>query len=161
VLLVIVSVGVAVTAARPGEPSLHRGHVPLPLVIALPCLFGTGLYLTSEGAAHHAILWAALAPRVAGTLAVTGPLLARGQIRLTTRTAPIVALAAAAEACGFISYVVGARHGAAISAVATSQFTVLTTVGAYVLFGESLSRRQLLGIGTTILGVSALAASSV
>jgi drug/metabolite transporter (DMT)-like permease len=160
-LLVIISVGVAVTAARPGESSPQRGHLPVPLAIALPCMFGVGLYLTSKGAAHHAILWAALAPRLAGTLAITAPFLARGEIRLTAHMAPILAIAATAEACGFICYVLGARHDAAISAVATSQFTVLATVGAYLLFGESLSRRQVVGIGMTILGVSALAATSV
>ncbi len=160
-LLVIISVGVAVTAARPGDSSPQRGHVPMPLAVALPCVFGVGLYLTSKGAAHHAILWAALAPRLAGTLVITGPVLARGQLRLTARAVPIVALAAAAEACGFICYVLGARQDAAISAVATSQFTVLATVGAYLMFGENLSRRQFVGIGMTILGVSALAATSV
>ena len=59
---------------------------------------------------------------------------------------------------GFYSYTWGARHGIAVAAVLSSQFAVLTVIGAYLLFRERVSRVQLLGVFTVIVGVAALSA---
>jgi drug/metabolite transporter (DMT)-like permease len=159
VLLAIVSVGVALIAARPEEEH-HRLGSALPVVLAVPLLFGGSLYLISRGTAHEAALWAALAPRLAGTVLIAVPLAARGWLRLPRRVAPVVALAALGEVVGFLCYVFGARHGVAVCAVLTSQYVGLAVLGGYLLFGETLARRQVLGVTLTALAVAALAATS-
>jgi drug/metabolite transporter (DMT)-like permease len=160
VLLALVSLGVALAAAAPDAGPEPGQRLPVLLVVAIPLAFGGGLYLTSKGAGSEAVLWAALAPRVAGLALIAAPLAASRGIKLTARAAPIVALAGLCEAVGFIFYVLGARHGVAISAVAASQFSALAAVGAYFLFAEVLTRRQLAGIVLTVLGVGALAATT-
>ncbi len=155
-LLALTSAGVALIAARPHEQR-HDLRSTLPAVLAAAALFGTSLYLISEGSAHGATLWAAFAPRIAGTALITAPLAARRRIQLPRRVAPIVAVAAAAEVLGFLAYVIGARHGVAVSAVLTSQYVGLAVLGGYVLFGETLTGRQIGGVGLTAVGIAALA----
>ena len=60
------------------------------------------------------------------------------------------------EVLGFYSYSAGARDGIAVASVLSSQFSTLAAVGAYVLFGERLSRIQLVGLISVIVGVSLL-----
>lgn len=126
----------------------------------MPLAFGTGLWLTSKGAAHSSVLWAALAPRVAGAVVMTPPLAAEGRLLPSGRVAPLVALAATCDTLGFIAYVHGSRHGVAVSAVAASQFSVLAAVGSYFIFGEVLSNRQLAGIALSAVGVALLAVTT-
>jgi drug/metabolite transporter (DMT)-like permease len=159
VLLVLVSVGVALIALRPEEEH-HRLGSALPVVLVVPVLFGSSLYLVSKGTAHGAALWAALAPRLAAAILVAAPLAFRRELRLPRRLAPVMILAAAGEVLGFLSYVLGARHGVAVSAVLTSQYVGLAVLGGYLFFGETLARRQLLGVGITVFAVAALAATS-
>jgi len=49
----------------------------------------------------------------------------------------------------------------AITAVLGSQFAAIAAVLAFLLFGERLSRTQVLGVIFIVAGVSALAATSV
>ena len=71
---------------------------------------------------------------------------------------PVLVAAAGAEVLGFASYTLGARHGIAVAAVLVSQFAVISTLAAYVLFRERLTRLQLVGVATVIVGVAALSA---
>ena len=48
-----------------------------------------------------------------------------------------------------------------IAAVLGSQFAAIAAVVAYLLFGERLSRTQVLGVVLIVGGVSALAATSL
>ena len=102
--------------------------------------------------------WVVLAARVVGSLALALPLALAGRLRLPRRAVPLVLAAAVGEVAGFFSFIVGSRHGIAIAAVVSSQFASLAAIGAYWLFGERLTRIQLAGVCTVILGVAALSA---
>ena len=62
------------------------------------------------------------------------------------------------EVAGFALFVVGARHGIAVSAVLASQFAAISALGAYVLFRERLARVQLAGVAAVVAGVAVLTA---
>jgi multidrug transporter EmrE-like cation transporter len=55
-----------------------------------------------------------------------------------------------------ICFVLGARHGIAVSSVLASQFAAIAAVAAYVLFHERLARVQMVGVATVLVGVGAL-----
>ena len=84
-----------------------------------------------------------LSARVIGTVGLAIPLALAGRLRLTRRALPLVVVAGICEVLGFYSYSAGARDGIAVASVLSSQFSTLAAVGAFVLFGERLSRIQL------------------
>jgi drug/metabolite transporter (DMT)-like permease len=45
-----------------------------------------------------------------------------------------------------------------VAAVLSSQFAALAGIAAYILFGERLSRLQLAGVVTVVVGVAVLSA---
>ena len=65
-------------------------------------------------------------------------------------------IASIAEVVGFGSFAIGAREAVAISAVLVSQFAAVSLVLAFLLFGERISRLQLLGIVLVMAGVAAV-----
>jgi drug/metabolite transporter (DMT)-like permease len=91
-------------------------------------------------------------------VALALPLAMSGRLRLTARAVPLVVASGVCEVAGFFSYTFGSRHGLAIAAVLSSQFAVLALAASYVLFGERLSRIQLVGVACVIVGVAALSA---
>jgi drug/metabolite transporter (DMT)-like permease len=99
-----------------------------------------------------------LSARLIGTVALTLPLAASRRLALTRRALPLVVSSGVAEVLGFYSYTYGARHGIAIAAVLGSQVGTLAAVGAFFLFGERLTRRQVLGVSTVLVGVACLSA---
>ncbi len=176
-LLALVTVGVAVTAASPDAASLDQGQAdPDPggpggsggpggrtvraAVLALPValLFGLTLYATGRIGARASVLWALLPARLFGSVLLAAPLAARRKLRLTRRALPLVAAAGAAEVLGTLSYAVGARHQLAIAAVLASQFAALTAVAAFLLHGQRLTRAQLAGLAAVVIGVSLVSA---
>jgi drug/metabolite transporter (DMT)-like permease len=67
-----------------------------------------------------------------------------------------VVYAGFAEVLGFVCFAVGARESVAIAAVLGSQFAAVASVAAYVLLRERLTRLQLVGVVTILVGVAAL-----
>ena len=61
------------------------------------------------------------------------------------------------EVSGLIAFVVAARDSAAIAAVMSSQFAIVTAIGGVVLWREHLTRAQIAGIAVVALGVAGLA----
>ena len=57
---------------------------------------------------------------------------------------------------GFVSFVLGARHGIAIAAVLGSQFAALAAIAAFLFFGERLRRVQIVGVCAIAIGVAVL-----
>ncbi|HEX9528042.1 MAG TPA: EamA family transporter [Streptosporangiaceae bacterium] len=173
-LLALVTVGVAVTAASPdaaspdqgpadadpGGPGGPGGRTVRAAVLALPValLFGLTLYTTGRIGARASVLWALLPARLFGSVLLAAPLAARRKLRLTRRALPLVAAAGAAEVLGTLSYAVGARHQLAIAAVLASQFAALTAVAAFILHGQRLTRAQLAGLAAVVIGVSLVSA---
>ena len=132
----------------PEEGSEHRSEHHLVAVafgVAAASVFGASLYATGRAAAVLPSAWVVLSARLIGTVALAIPLALAGRLRLTRRALPLVVVAGICEVLGFYSYSAGARDGIAVASVLSSQFATLAAVGAYVLFGERLSRIQLVG----------------
>jgi drug/metabolite transporter (DMT)-like permease len=164
VALVVAAVGVSITSI-PAEPAasgaasgLHVRTVLLSLTAAL--IFGVSLYATGRASAILPSAWVVLAARVVGSVALALPLALRGRLKLTRQAAPLVVASGVAEVVGFFSYAFGTRHGIAVAAVIASQFAAISVAFAYFFFGERLTRSQLVGICTILVGVSLLSAAS-
>jgi uncharacterized membrane protein len=159
--LALAAVGVCLAAVPPSDPVRRAQHSP-PAAVGLAVLaalaWGTSLYATGRAAATLPSAWVVMSARLIGTIAIAIPLAVRGRLQLTRRALPLVVGAGVCEVLGFYSYTAGARHGIAIAAVLSSQFATLAALGAYVLFGERLSRLQVAGVTTVIVGVTLLSA---
>ena len=70
--------------------------------------------------------------------------------------APLLVVSGIAEVIGFVSFVVGARHGIAITAVLGSQFAALAAIAAFLFLGERLRRVQIAGVCAIAVGVAGL-----
>jgi uncharacterized membrane protein len=126
------------------------------LAIAAAVGFGVSLFATAQIGAALPVAWAVLPARLLGVLLIAAPLVLLRRLRITRGAAPLVVLAGLAEVVGFASFAIGSSGGVAISAVLASQFAALSAIGAYILFSERLTTRQLLGAGTIVAGVAAL-----
>ena len=128
------------------------------LAVLAAVAFGIGLYATGHAVADLPVAWVVLPARAIGVMVVTLPLALTSRLQLTRRALPLVVASGLAEVVGFASFAFGARHGIAVSAVLASQFAVVAAVGAYALFGERLTRVQLVGVVLTVVGVAVLTA---
>jgi drug/metabolite transporter (DMT)-like permease len=172
-LLGLVTLGVAVAAASPGNDAPAREDPPAEsavprrrtvpwgvLAVTTALLFGVCLYTTGRAGEQVPVLWTLVPARLFGSALLAAPLAGRRRLRLTRKALPLVAAAGAAEVLGVASYAIGARHDLAVAAVLGSQFAALTAVAAYFIHGQRLSRRQLAGLAAVVAGVSLLAALS-
>lgn len=157
--LAVVVAGVVMAAVATGEtgPREARLRTALFAVGSAGC-FGGSLFATGHVGRSLPLAWAALPPRLVGVAVIAIPLAATARLRLTRRAAPLVALAGACEVGGFAAFVVGARHGLAVSAVLASQFGALAALLGLVLFRERLTRTQIAGVATIAIGVAAVSA---
>lgn len=161
VTLAMIAVGISLSAVPNADHSAeHRARHPaaVMLAVAAALTFGGSLYATARAGSSLPAAWVVLSARVVGTVALAIPLALGGRLRLTRRALPLVITSGVCEVLGFYSYTLGSRHGIAIAAVLSSQFAALSGIGAYVLFGERLSRVQLIGVCTVIAGVALLSA---
>jgi drug/metabolite transporter (DMT)-like permease len=159
--LLIIVVGIGLASLPSPDAAVHDAarHPTAVLLAALAAVcFGASLYATGRAGAVLPASWVVLSARVVGTVALALPLALSGRLRLTARAVPLVVASGVCEVAGFFSYTFGSRHGLAIAAVLSSQFAVLALAASYVLFGERLSRIQLVGVACVIVGVAALSA---
>jgi drug/metabolite transporter (DMT)-like permease len=163
-LLAVIAVGVAMAAAEravdeeAGTRDPVSPRVTALIAIAGAFLFGVSLYAMSRIAGDLPVAWVALPARLIGTLAVSVPLILLRRIRLTRAAAPFVLFVGVAEVVGVVTFALGARDSAAVTAVLASQFAAIAAVAAYFLYGERLSRVQVVGVATIAVGVALLAA---
>jgi drug/metabolite transporter (DMT)-like permease len=159
-LLAVTACGVVLAAAAPEALPVpgERKSAAVGLATLAALSFGLSLFVTGRLGASLPVGWAMLPPRVIGVVAVTIPLMLTRRLRLSRPAVPLVVTAGLVEVLGFTSYVVGARHGIAVTAVLASQFAAIAVVAAYVLFHERLTRLQLGGVGLIVVGVAALTA---
>lgn len=159
VALLVIVVGVALAALPAPDAAVEdAARHPTVVLFAVGAVlaFGTSLYATGRAAALLPASWVVLSARFIGVLALALPLLLSGRLRLTGRAVPFVVASGIAEVVGFYSYTWGSRHGLAIAAVLSSQFAVIALAVSYVLFSERLSRVQLAGVVSVLVGVAAL-----
>jgi drug/metabolite transporter (DMT)-like permease len=156
----VIVVGILLAAAaRDPDAGAARPRTPVVALysVAAAFSFGVSLYATARVSADLPVVWAVVPARLAGVLLVALPLAMTSRLRLTRQALPLVLTAGVAEVVGFGLFAVGSRHGIAVSAVLASQFAAIAGVAAFFLFRERLTRVQLIGVATIIVGVSVLA----
>jgi drug/metabolite transporter (DMT)-like permease len=155
--LAAITCGVVLSARTPAEGDERRSDLRAVAFAAGAALsFGFGLYSTARVGATLGIPWAVLPPRVVGVAVIAVPLALSRRWRMTRAAVPYVVAGGLFEVLGFASYVVGARHGLAVSAVLASQFAGIAAVVGYLAFRERLARIQVVGVVTIVVGVSVL-----
>jgi drug/metabolite transporter (DMT)-like permease len=157
-MLALVAVGVVLAGSSGSGGSAPAGRGPVLLSVAGAFAFGASLYATGRVGEELPVPWALLPSRLLGTLAIAVPLAAAARLRMTRRALPLVLASGVFEVAGFALFVLGARHGLAVSAVLSSQFAALSAVAAYVLFRERLAPVQLAGVAAIVVGVATLSA---
>jgi drug/metabolite transporter (DMT)-like permease len=172
VLLAVIAVGVvlasveqpsarvtAVGDTRPNpDESGRSAAVTAGLALGAAVLFGINLFVTSRIADALPVAWSILPARLAGVVGVSLPLILTRRLRLTRAAAPFVVVVGLAEVVGISTYAIGSRDSAPIASVIASQFAGIAAVSAFVLFGERLSKVQVIGVVVIAAGVAALAA---
>ena len=156
--LVVVVVGVFITAATGDTTEERQARQPLALAFAIisAICFGTNLYAIGKLGGQLPVAWVLLPARILAVAAVAAPLAATSKLLITQRAVPLVVAGGICEVAGFALFTVSARHGIAVTAVLASQFSALSAVAAYVLFRERLARPQIAGAATIVVGVSLL-----
>jgi len=159
-LLALISAGVFVAAISPDSDDVlgRRESRAIGYAIAAACSFGLSLYAMARAGADLPVAWILVPARLAGVVLFAAPLAATGRLQLTRRALPLVIGTGATEVLGVVSYVLGARHGIAVTSVLASQFATISVVVAYLLFRERLTGLQTLGVAATVIGVGALSA---
>jgi len=158
VLLAVIVGGVALAAAAPEDLPVEGEDKTFAVAAAAAAAacFGLNLFAVGHISGSLPLPWVLLSPRLLGVLVLTIPLALGRRLRITRRALPLVVLGGLCEVLGTASYTLGARHSIAVAAVLVSQFAAISTVAAYLLFRERLTRLQLAGVVTVIVGVAAL-----
>jgi drug/metabolite transporter (DMT)-like permease len=143
----------------PWVPSSGRGRRSRAAVLAVGAAvsFGVSLYAAGRVSPDLPVAWVLLPPRLVGVVAIAIPLALASRLRFSRELAPLLVVSGVAEVVGFVSFVVGARHGIAIAAVLGSQFAALAAIAAFLFFGERLRRVQIAGVCAIAIGVAMLA----
>jgi drug/metabolite transporter (DMT)-like permease len=129
------------------------GYVLLALAAAVA--FGVGLYAAGRASETVPLGWVVVSGRLVGVLFVAIPLLLLRRLRFERSALPYVLVAAIAEVLGILAFAVGSRDSIAVTAVLSSQFVVIVALVSHRT-GETLARRQWLGIGVAALGIGAV-----
>jgi drug/metabolite transporter (DMT)-like permease len=159
VALAVIAVGVclaSVPATGPNAPARHHHRTSVLLAGITALTFGASLYAAGRAGAELPSSWVLLSARAVGVLGLALPLALRGRLEMAPRAGRLVVASGLCEVLGFYLFIWGSRHGIAVAAVLSSQFAALSVIAAYLLFGERLSRIQLVGIASVIVGVAAL-----
>ena len=114
--------------------------------VASAVVFGIGLVASGKAALVLPPIWVALSARFVGLVVVALPLILQRRLTITRATLPLVIISGTGEILGSALSAWGATQSIAIVAVLGSQFAALAAVAAYFLFGERLSRTQVLGV---------------
>lgn len=100
--------------------------------------------------------WLVASARMVGVLAITLPLLIRGDLRVERKALPYLLVAGVGEVCGFTLYLVDSEYGIAQAAVLTGQYgTVAALIGIFVL-KERLQFTQIVGLVLIVVAVIGL-----
>jgi len=159
-LLVIIVGGVLLVTSTPDPdpvPGERRARAAV-LAVGAALMSGASIYATGHISCEVPLPWVLLPPRLVGVVVFAVPLLLTGRLRLTQPAVPYVVATGAAEITGLLCYALGARESIAVAAVLSSLFAAMATVGAFFLFGERLTRHQVVGVAVITAAVAALTA---
>jgi drug/metabolite transporter (DMT)-like permease len=148
-----------VPAEEIARAAAERRAVILAIIAAL--VFGVGIVTAGRSALVLPVTWVAVTARAVGVVAVALPLILTGRLTLTRQALPLVVIAGVGEIVGSMASAWGSRESIAVTAVLGSQFAAIAAVAAYFLFHERLARIQVVGVVLIVVGVTALAATSI
>lgn len=146
--------------AAPTHDPLRTGEAALFAIVAA-AIFGVGLVAAGKAALLVPPIWVAMSSRFVGLIVVALPLILQRRFTVTRAALPLVIVAGIGEVFGSTASAWGATDSIPIVAVLGSQFAAIAAVVAFLLFGERLSKSQVLGVILIVAGVSALAATSL
>lgn len=152
-------IGVATEQGGPASSSRTLEAVGWSLAAAV--IFGVGLVAVGKAAVLLPPIWVAVSSRLVGLVIVALPLVLQRRLILTRATVPLLLIAGVGEILGSTASAWGATDSIPIVAVLGSQFAAIAAVVAFLLFGERLSKTQVLGVILIVAAVSALAATSL
>lgn len=154
---------VAIAIEVPDAAPVHVEDTRKAVIFAVTAavIFGVGLVAVGKAAVEVAPIWVAVSTRLVGLVVVVLPLVLQRRMFLTRAVLPLVLIAGTGEILGSTLSAWGSSVNIAITAVLGSQFAAIAAVLAFLLFGERLSRTQVLGVILIVAGVSALAAVSI
>lgn len=138
----------------------RRTRLAVVLSVVAALVFGVGLVASGKAAVLVPPIWVALSARFVGLAIVLLPLVLQRRLTMTRAALPLVLLSGTGEILGSTLSAWGATDSIAIVAVLGSQFAAIAAVIAFLLFGERLSRTQVLGVVLIVGGVTALAVVS-
>jgi drug/metabolite transporter (DMT)-like permease len=154
-------VGVVLVSREPDRGSEHRKIARASVTLALVAALGFGSFAVGlRAGARYDVLWALVAARVPGVLALAVAFLIRrpaagGSARVYAPLAAMGMLDLFANGL----YAVATRHGLlSVIAVAASLYPLATVLLARGLLGERVRRIQEIGIATAIAGIALIAA---
>ena len=153
--LAVVVCGVLIVTLQFRRADVHLR--PVLYAVAAATMFGVGLVSTAQAGDGLGSFWTILVARCVGITIIAIPLVLRRALTRPGRAWPLVAWSGIAELVGFAGYIAGAQDSIAVAAVLAAQFSAVATVLSFVVFGERLSRRQVLGVVVIMAGVTAVA----
>ncbi|OGO52664.1 MAG: hypothetical protein A2V84_14150 [Chloroflexi bacterium RBG_16_70_13] len=168
IVLAVITTGIVLAAIErsadpaPESPAGRRTHDPAQnrraviLAISAAAAFSIGLVISARLGASVPLSWIVVASRGVGIAIIALPLVLRGRLRLSRRALPLVLVSGVLEAAGQVLYVIAAQDGIATAAVLSSQFAAIAAVVAFFLFGERLTRVQVVGVVVIAIGVATL-----
>ena len=153
------TVPIAARAAPVDAADQTRRAAVMAILAAL--IFGVGIVATGKAAVLVPPIWVAISVRLVGLAIVALPIVLQRRLTLTRVALPLLLIAGTGEIIGSTLSAWGASFDIAVAAVLGSQFAAIAAVTAFFLFGERLSKTQVLGVILIVAGVSALAATSL
>lgn len=162
----VVTAGVVLVAAGSGGGSGGDASARAPVgpSVALGAcaalMFAASLLAIGQASQAVPAAWTTLPARLVGVAIVLAALAGGVRPVAPGRRTRVAGASGVMEVVGILCFALGARDQVSVTAVIASQFAVLTAVGAYLAFRETLTRRQVTGVAITALGV-ALVASQV
>lgn len=156
----IVLLGTYAAMRRPTGPiDAHYPAAALVLAALSAAVSGLALYAGARSGAALGTPWLLLVLRTVGVLALALPLAARGSLPRPRAAMPFVVFSGLADTAAFASYVYAANHGGvAVPAVLSSQFAAVSALLAVFAMGERLTRVQVAGTVSILLGAALVTA---
>ncbi len=135
-------------------PRERRGIL---LALAAACFTGLSLYAASRGGSGIGADWVLVCIRLSSVALVSLPLALTGRLRSPRGVIMPMIVAGIGEVAAFAAYIESSdRIGVAVPAVIASQFALIAAAVGWIVLGERLGARQLVGAGAVVAGVTAL-----
>ncbi|MDP9255155.1 MAG: DMT family transporter [Actinomycetota bacterium] len=135
-------------------PRERRGIL---LALGAACFTGLSLFAASRGGSGIGADWVIVCIRLSSVVMVMVPLAAARRLRSPRGMLRPAIVAGIGEVVAFGAYIEASnRIGVAVPAVIASQFALIAATTGWLVLGERLGRRQLVGAGAILAGVTAL-----